>query len=494
MLGFLRIQAIAVALGATVAADALLLSLTVLTLFDVVFVSGAAILTSQAMYARRHERRSERTAIAGLARSAAMWSWLALLFGVVCALAAEPLAAVIAPGFSPEARSIFAVNCSIAALLPAASSLMAFASALNRMNGREVLFTVNPLGINGLSWLALIVASANGAGPGGIMRTFLLTVLLSTLMMLGWQLVSMDRDQRRRLKAHFFRALLPSALLRKLRQHRNELRLVSPIVGALLIQQMVTLISYSYATRAGSGVLLLFGLAERLTNVIFAVCIMTFLTVLEPRWARAAVNPDKSHEVASDITVICVTLITLTATLMFAGDSLASVLFDHGALNASDLAQLADITRIYALSLPGLSLGVVLARLLVIHNRGDRIFLVNMLVTLLHLVLCIVCFELWEARGVAAALSLTFALQAAAYGWQLSAAAVFEPRETTRQVLRLCALAALAIGSAWLAAQIPLSTLARVLVVTLAALIGTVGGALVLGLRLSESLKRLARI
>lgn len=493
-MGFLRIQAIAVALGATAAADALLLSLTVLTLFDVVFISGAAILTSQALYARRHEKRREHTAIAGLARSAAMWSWLALLFGICCALAAEPLAAVIAPGFSPDARSIFAMNCAIASLLPAASSLMAFASTLNRMNGREVLFTVNPLGINGLSWLAIIIASANGAEPGGIMRSFLLTVLLSTLMMLGWQLVSMDREQRRRFNSHFLRALLPSDLLRKLGQHRNELRLVSPIVAALLIQQVVTIISYSYVTRAGSGFLLLFGLAERLTNVIFAVCIMTFLTVLEPRWARASAKPDKSHEVASDIVVICVTLITLTATLMFAGDSLVAAMFGHGAVNASDLAELADITRIYALSLPGLSLGVVLSRLLVIHNRGGRIFLVNILVTLLHMVLCTVSFELWEARGIAAALSLTFALQSAAYGWQLSGAGVFEPREAAKKLFRLCTLALWAIGCAWLASQIPLPTLARVLVVALASLIGTFVGAQILGLHLLKSLKRLAHI
>ena len=136
----------------------------------------------------------------------------------------------------------------------------------------------------------------------------------------------------------------------------------------------------------------------------------------------------------------------------------------------------------------------MLSRLLVIHNRGSSIFLVNMLVMLLHLVLCTVFFELWGARGIAAALSLTFALQAAAYGWQLSGAAVFEPREATTQVLRLCALAVLAIGCAWLASLLPLPTLARVLVVALAALLGTVGSAQLVGLRLIESLKRLAHI
>lgn len=494
MLGFFRIQAIAVALGATVAADALLLSLTVLTLFDVVFISGAAILTSQAIYVRRHITRGTTTALAGLARSAAMWTWLAIVFGAFCAFAAMPLAGLIAPGFSDEARSVFALNCALGAMLPPASALMVFASALNRINGREVLYTLNPVVINGLSWLAIVLASAAGANTAGIMHAFLLTVVAATLLMFGWQLLCMDREQRHRLQAHFLRALLPHAVLSKMRQHRRELQLVSPIVLALLIQQMTTLISYSYATRAGSGFLLLFGLAERLTNVVFAVCIMTFLTVLEPRWARAAVNPNTSREVESDVIVICVTLMVLTATLMFAGDSLATALYGHGAVNSRDLVQLADITRIYALSLPGLSLGVVFSRLLVIHNRGARIFLVNMLVMLLHLVLCTLFFALWGARGIAGALSLTFAVQAAAYGWQLSGASVFEPRWTRIQVLRLCATSVLAMGCAWSASLLPLPTLARVLVVALAALLGTAGGAQLMGLRLIQSVTRLARI
>ena len=99
LLGFFRIQAIALALGATGTADALLLSLTVLTLFDVVFVSGAAILTSQAIYVRRHARCGTRIAVAGLARSAALWTWLGLDAAVtvlLCGLGVATVAAAVA--------------------------------------------------------------------------------------------------------------------------------------------------------------------------------------------------------------------------------------------------------------------------------------------------------------------------------------------------------------------------------------------------------------
>lgn len=493
LLGFFRIQAIAIALGATAAADTLLLSLTVLTLFDVVFISGAAILTTQAIYVRRHAQRRGRVALAGLARSAALWTWVGLAFGAFCALAGEPLAALIAPGFTPAARATFAYSCALAALLPAASSLMVFASALNRINGREVLYTVNPLAINGLSWLAVVAASAAGATSLGILRAFMLTVVLATLLMFALQFACLESAQRRSLTAHFLRGLLPRRLWRSGALHGRELRLVGPIVGALLIQQVVTLISYGFATRVGAGFLLLFGLAERLTNVIFGVFIMTFLTVLEPRWARAAVRSDGSSEIEADVTVICAALIPLTATLMFAGDSLAIMLFGHGAVNAREVAQLADITRIYALTLPGLSLGVVFTRLLVIRSRGNHIFIVNIFVTLLHLALCQGLFLIAGARGIAAALAISLGLQAAAYGWQLARMGAAGSANIA-SASRLGLLALLVIAVSWLTAQAPLAPLARILLVACAALIATAAGARLVGLRLLESMKRLARL
>jgi peptidoglycan biosynthesis protein MviN/MurJ (putative lipid II flippase) len=475
-------------------ADALLLSLTVLTLFDVVFVSGASILTSQATYVRRHEQGSGRIAIAGLARSAALWTWLGMIFGIVCGVGGRPLAMLIAPGFSTEARIAFA-NCTLlAALLPVASSLIAFASALNRVNGREVLFTVNPLVINGVSWLAISIASATGGSQLQIVRAFLLTVVTTTLMMFGWQLACMDRALRSRLIAHFVRSLRPQRFVRRARAHFRELRLIAPIVGALLIQQVVTLISYAFVTRAGSGFLLLYGLAERLTNVIFAVFVMTFLTVLEPRWIRATVRPQASREVQSDVAVLCAGLLSLTATLMFAGDSLAIILFGHGAVSARDIKELGEIARIYALTLPGLSLGVVLARLLVIHNRGGQIFVVNVFVTALHLALCYGSFKLWGARGVAGALVLTLAVQAVLYGWLFAKAQRLRSDGILLLGARLLAVGLLVVLAAWATAQTGLTPLIRVMTVGLASLLATFVGAWLVRLRLLETLQRLARI
>lgn len=480
-------------LGATATADALLLSLTVLTMFDVVFVSGAAILTAQAIYVRRHAGERGRLALAGLARSSAMWTWIGLIFGAICTVAGEPLAALIAPGFSPEARATFAFCCTLASLLPAASALMVFASALNRINGREALYTVNPLFINGLSWLSIVVFSSVGATSLGIIRAFLLTSVIATLLMILLQLSFMEPAQRSRLGAHFLRAMKPRKLLRSAALHRRELQLVGPIVGALLIQQVVTLISYAFATRAGSGFLLLFGLAERLTNVIFGVFIMTFLTVLEPRWARAAVRTDGSSEIAADVSVICAALIPLTATLMFAGDSLAIMLFGHGALSEFDVEQLAGITRVYALTLPGISLGVVFTRLLVIRNRGGHIFMVNIFVTLLHLALCEALFRLAGAAGVAAALAISLGVQATAYGWRLGRMGAASTANVAIAA-RLSAVALLVILVAWLAAQAGFAPLPRLLLVASATLLATFAGARLVGLSLLESVQRLAKL
>jgi peptidoglycan biosynthesis protein MviN/MurJ (putative lipid II flippase) len=316
------------------------------------------------------------------------------------------------------------------------------------------------------------------------------------LLLVVWQVSCLEPAQRRRLGEHFLRAVTPGQLLRRAALHRREMYLVGPIVGALLIQQVVTLISYAFATRAGSGFLLLFGLAERLTNVLYGVFVMTFLTVLEPRWARAAARtsgPSARSEIAADVAVICASLIPLTATLMFAGDSLAIMLFGHGALSGSDVEQLARITRIYALTLPGISLGVIFTRLLVIRNRGSRIFKVNIFVTLFHLALCEVMFRLAGAPGIAAALAISFGVQAAAYGWYLARLGAASTANVAIAA-RLMVVALVVVAVAWLVAQLALAPLPRLLLIAFATLLATFAGARLVGLRLLESVMRLARL
>jgi putative peptidoglycan lipid II flippase len=484
---------VAVTLGATAAADAMLLSLTLLTMFDVVFVSGAAILAAQALYIRRNVQASGRTALTGFARSAALWAWAGLAFGAGSAVGAEPLALLIAPGFSPEARALFADCCLIASLLPTISSLMVFASALNRINGAEILYTVNPLAINGASWLAIILGSSLGLTTLGIIRLFLITVVATTALMLMVQLILMGAPLRAKLIAHFLRAVAPRRLVQQLAAHAREMRTVGPIIAGLLVQQVMTLISYGFVTRAGSGYLLLFGLAERLINVIFAVFIMTFLTVLEPRWARASVAPGGSREIIDDVTAICATLLPLTATLMFAGDGLATALFAHGAVSDRDIGELSGITLIYALTLPGLSMGVILTRLLVIRGRTGRIFVVNAAVTVAHLVLCALLFDKAGVRGVAIALAISLFLQTAAYAWLLTRNSSVRSEHLHRAV-RLFGLAVVVTLSAWLSSRLELTPVLRLVAVGAITLLVTLIAAPVVGLKLWGSIRRLASL
>jgi putative peptidoglycan lipid II flippase len=494
LLGFLRIQAVAIALGASSAADALLLSLTVLTLFDAVFVSGAAILAAQALYVRRHAKNAERMALAGLARSAALWTLLGLMFGAVCALFGEPLAAIVAPGFSPETRATFATCCALASLLPASTALMVFASALNRINGREVLYTVNQALINGASLAAILVAGALHASAVRIILAFLFAILLSTLVMFTYQVRCLAPAQRRLLTALYGRALSPRALWKRLAQHLRELRVVAPIVGALVIQQVLVLISYSFATRAGPGFLLLFGLAERLTNVVYGVFVLTFLTVLEPRWARAAHTSTGSAHINSDVGAICMTLIPLTAVLACAGDSLAQYLFGHGAMSAADVERLASITRVYGLALPGISLGVVFARLLIIHGQGDRILFVNAGITLMHLGLSYATFERFGMLAVTASLVVSLAVQAVLYARMYSAAAGEHADGSAALAWRLGLLTIMVLAASTLAAGAFEAPLVRLTVVTLVAILSTAVGAMLMRLRLMESMRRLLQL
>src|SRR3954447_16358174 len=108
LVGFFRIQGIAAALGATAVADALLMSTTVLSIFDVVFVSGSALLLVQALYIRRDVRGARHAALLIYTRSAALWLYGSVAFGLLAAGFSRIVVNAIAPGFTTAGRDIFA--------------------------------------------------------------------------------------------------------------------------------------------------------------------------------------------------------------------------------------------------------------------------------------------------------------------------------------------------------------------------------------------------
>ncbi len=493
LLGFLRIQGIAVVLGATAAADALLLSMTLVSLFDVIFVSGSAILLIQAAYIRQQVRRSARTALVRYTHSMAMWLYAAVGFGLLLAATARPLSYLVAPGFSEPARDTLVHLIGVGAFIPAATALMNFISTLNRIGGREVLFTVNPMVINGTSLLALYAAYRAGMDPIGIGRLLLVGVLIATLAMAAFQATKLEPDIRRRGAQLLLRALALRSVVRHARLHARELQRVVPIISSLAAQQAIVLISYGFASQFDDGAVTVIGIAERLTNVIFTLFVATFLTILEPRWARVVATGSQTFgSLQDDLKVIITLLIPVTTVLVIAGGDLASLLFGYGSFSAAAEQPLQNAARLFGAALPGIALALIYARILVIAGLARRLALISAAAVALHIVLCAALSPVMGMLAIPVSVAATSTAQALWFRAVLIRETGLGGGDSGLRG-KIAVVTALCVGATYAANLVPAPNLASLVLVSLTAAATALIAAELTGLRVFAALQRMSR-
>jgi putative peptidoglycan lipid II flippase len=493
LFGFLRVQGIVVVLGATAMADALLVCLNVISFFDATLLSGGAMLLMQSAYIRRQVRLANGTALTRFANSMALWAYCAAGFGAALVILAHPITMLVAPGFGAEARAGLVSLIRVGAAIPLATTLMTFVSTLNRVAGREVLFTVNPVVINGLSLLAIYVSANAGAGALGVAQWLLVTVLLSTLGMTAFQARFLDGALRTRGTVLLLRALWPRHVRRRVRMHGKELLNVMPLVSSLVAQQVIVFISYGFASRSGDGAVAVVGVAERLTSVVFVLFVATFLTILEPRWARALAGGGQAiRSLNDDLGVIFICLIPATCTLVFAGGELATLLFAHGELSGNAALQLGAAASVYGAALPGISLALIYGRLLAMAGMAGKLFSINAAAVVLHLALCMALSPVFGLLAIPASVAITLSVQAAWYRFILGRT-VGLGAGAVRSRLRMLLVAASCAGVSYIVGLLPLARGAKVVFVGLTGVVTALVVAQLVGIGMVQALRRMGQ-
>jgi peptidoglycan biosynthesis protein MviN/MurJ (putative lipid II flippase) len=416
ILGFLRLQAFAFALGPTAYTDALLMALTILFAFDAIFVSGSAVILAQTELIRRDATHGARSAYAAFTRWMGRWTLLATLFGLACALFPDLLLAMIAPEFNAERRALFGKLLLVGALLPGAQSLLVFVSTINRVQGREALYASNQLVTNALPLIAIFAATALRAEPAQIASAVIASTLAGCIGMIAVQFARLDRGTGKTLVTLTLRRMRPARSMARLRTTARSLLLPGPLIAGLLLQQVLVLISYSFAARLGEGMLAVVGFGERIVNVIMMLLVGSMLVVLEPRWARALTGTQGGGPISAlrDVRLIWLVLLPVSAVIVGCGDALARLLFGYGAFSGAATEQLGEITRLFGLALPGLSMALVFSRLLVIAGKVRVIVLGSLALVAVHWVACTLMVERLGLIGIPLALTVASLTQA---GW-----------------------------------------------------------------------------
>jgi peptidoglycan biosynthesis protein MviN/MurJ (putative lipid II flippase) len=478
LLGFVRVQQIAMLLGFTIVADALLLTLQVTSLWDVVFLSGGvgAVALPRLVVLRSRGAHHQVPVLVG--RLTATTSAYAITFGLCLALFANAVARVLAPGFDEKAQSLFAWLCVLSAALPLAMNMLVMIATINRIYQRPVLFSVNPIVINGVSLAALWLAARLGSTPFRTAEAFVIAISVSSLAMTIAQALALPAHMRKLLVGSFLRTFLSFSRLAWFDVHvRRVLLAAVPVIAAVLLQSMLVLVNYSLASTVGPGAVATLGYAERLANVVFSVLVGALFVVLEPHWADRLWRSReglRDSTIADDLLGVMFSCLPFVAILAYAAPEVSTIVYrvDVHQDRLAEL-QLGRLAGWFGVALLPMTLAFSLSRVLIAVNRTKQLLIGNAALMLLYPVLGYALLKIGGLPGLGIAFAVLMLLQSMWYGLVIARTGRLGDVCTPASAGALIIGIAATMVCARAAAEIPLAGLLRALAIATVATLAT---------------------
>lgn len=486
LLGFLRIQMMAAVLGVSATADSVLLCLQVYSLWDVAIMSGgfAAVLLPRMVDIERRGAATRKYVFAGQVTFLCLL--LAVVFAIAVTLGAPWLGRIAAPGLGEYGQRLFVVFCVAFSPLPVLMTVLVVYSLANRLAGRYMLFSSNPLIINGVSLLALWAAHRLGASAPHIATGYLTTVTAATAVMAFVQGFYLPNRDRRTLLCSSVRLVRAARgrLAQSLRAPMHMMISAVPLIGALFVQNAIVMVNYGFASLyGGEGAIATIGYAERLANVLFSVLVSALFIMLEPKWARDLSDFDRSGlppKIADDVAGTIIACAPFALALAFAGSDIAHLVYGFGALRSiRHLDVLGQAVGYFGISVLPMTLSFCFSRILVILRETRAVIYANAMLLCVCPFLNYFCAKALGTAGVAASFAGLMVLQAFLYGWLLARHEGLDiaiNSRTVKQILLvlLAILVALAVGSI-----APVQGLQRVLLLATLSVVATAASAVI---------------
>lgn len=440
LLGFVRVQQIAALLGATIYADALLLTFQLIWLLETVLVAGAVV---PALVARIYRVESEETAEAAarLFLHAALWATSATAaYGVGLWLFADQIIALAAPGFDSQARELFRDLLALSVVAPLFLTLSEFSSLVNRLTGNGVWYSVPQL-VTNLTALAGLVLGFRWHGPTGAAQGMIAGLSVGAMAVVGLQVSVMPRDA----VSSLWRYLKGKASRPITLPHGKAYwGAVLALVLSVLVGELYVYIDFYFASTVRPGGIGLISYASRLANLTNMLLVSSAFIILEPRWARALAEYGSGawrKAVAPDAAALLSLLAAPVAVLIFFAPQATALIYRTGSMAPADAAALNQLTQIYGFSVLTISAALILARILVLHRQTRWIVWTSLAVLPIKIGFSMVLAPRFGLNGLAWATIGGLTLQVAAYAVILVRSGLgFSVSGVTPRTLRLIAV------------------------------------------------------
>ncbi|MDQ5980012.1 MAG: hypothetical protein QG602_2987 [Verrucomicrobiota bacterium] len=453
-LGFLRVQQIAVVMGATGAADALLLCLQLFSVWDVAFVSGGIATVLLPELVRRNAAGSMLKFSIVSSRFVLATEILSVAFSLVTVLACLGAGRMIAPGFDGETRDLFGTSVLVFSLYPLAITAMNLFATMQRSLGRYVLYAVNPIVINLSALIALWVGKHRGSSQEQLVMVYLLAITAATLLMAGINFALLPVQIR--LNAARFLSKATGTLRHVAASTMRSIRstaVASPLIVVTVLQSLTALITSSMASRMGAGGIAAYGYADRLSMIIYSVIVGGIFVVIEPAWARvlAVMNRREAlRRIENDTLLMLLAVLPFVWVVVYAGKDVAGVVYSGmKGEEGSGLILVARIAAYCAVGMLALAVSHAFSRVIIISGHTKKIMLPNVAVLVAAIPVNLACAAWLGLPGIGLAYAILMVIQAVGYGRVLVTAglglAFFRP-------MALAKLAIFVVGTSLVAA------------------------------------------
>lgn len=440
-LGFLRVQQIAVVMGATGAADALLLCLQLFSVWEVAFVSGGIATVLMPELVRRSAAGSMLKFSIISARFVLATEVLSIAFSLVIIAACFMIGEVIAPGFDQGTRKLFGASVLIYSLYPVAITVMILFATMQRSLGRFVLYAVNPILINLSALITLWIGKYAGGSQEDLVKAYLLAITAATLLMATVNFALLPVKVRFSTIRFWTKAtgVLRHITASTVRSIRST-AVAGPLVIVTALQSTTALITSSMASRMGEGGIAAYGYADRLSMIIYSVIIGGIFVVIEPAWARVLAVMDRREalrRIENDTLLMLLAVLPFVWVVVYAGRDVAGLIYSG--MKAEEGGELILVARIAAYCSIGmlvLTLSHAFSRIIIISGHAQKMMLPNVAVLVAAIPVNLACAAWLGLPGIGLAYAILMIIQAIGYGRVLVTAglglAFFRPASLTK--------------------------------------------------------------
>lgn len=314
------------------------------------------------------------------------------LIGLLIAVVAPALTALLASGFSPEKQRSAAVL--LVVLLPAVviggvtACVTSLLHAHSRFMSPAIAQVAGPAVV-----LVTVVASRDqitatrlaGATVAGVAMELLVVILLL-------------KDRR---------ALLPRRPLLDAVTRRALNRSVPLVAGAVLMGGAL-LVDQAMAAMLAAGSASALAYGSRLVVTILAIGATAVGSVVLPHFSSSQAHISLQRSYRRIQFALIFTSVPLAFGLFFASRPLVSLIFERGRFGHGDVAIVADVQRLFSAQIPFYLLAVLAARTLAALGHTRPIFWISALNLVTNVVLNIVLGRMIGVAGIALSTSVVY--------------------------------------------------------------------------------------